>query len=383
MGDMTETTGGILGGIKIVQAYNAEEHESSRFHSDNQRYYRHYVRMKRLQALATPYTEFLGAVALVALLWFGGQIVFRGELSASTLMVFFYAMGMLLNPLKKLSHVYSHIQQGMAAMDRVVEIIDMEPAIKSLPDAPKLDAFTKDIIYDKVNFAYNEGEWVIKDVSLNIKKGMIVALVGPSGAGKTTFVDLLPRFYDIQQGGISVDGRNIKEYDLKSLRSLMGIVPQEIFLTSGTVKSNIAYGEDEPDMDRIISSAKAANAHDFIMELPSQYETKTGERGVLLSGGQRQRIAIARAIYQDPPILILDEATSSLDSESERMVQDALNNLMENRTVLVIAHRISTVQKADLIVVIEDGRIVQQGIHQELIALEGTYQKLYSLQFQE
>jgi ATP-binding cassette, subfamily B, bacterial MsbA len=378
---MTEFVSELLNGMKIVQAYRAEKQEIKRFNVINDVYYKNYVRLKRLQAASTPSTEFLTTVALIALLWYGGHLVLRGEFDATLLMVFLLLMAQMLNPIKMISQVYPQIQQGMAAMKRVLDVLDIEPKIENPKNPVILTSFAESIVFQNVKFEYDKEKLVLYDINFNIPYGHVVALVGHSGAGKSTIASLLPRFYDPYQGAILFDGVDIKTADLSSLRGQMSVVTQEVFLSSGSIIENIAIGDESPDLDKVILAAQNAYAHDFIMQLPEQYETNTGERGVLLSGGQRQRIAIARALYRNTPILILDEATSNLDSESESLIQQALIRLMENRTTLVIAHRISTIQRADKIIVLDKGKIVQTGKHDELINQEGIYKRLYSLQF--
>jgi subfamily B ATP-binding cassette protein MsbA len=371
-----------LSGVRLVKTAAAERHERGRFHDLTGRYFRTFVRAERIRALAAPITEMVAAAGTAILLWYGARLVLvGGELSGAHFIAFLVLSTKLYAPVKYLSKLPAVIQPGLAAGDRLFEFLDAPVEIRDRPGAEPFLGFESHIAFQGVSFEYRPGQPVLREVSLRVPKGSVVALVGPSGAGKTTLVDLVGRFYEVSSGRITIDGRDIREFSIGTLRQSLGIVSQETVLFHDTVRNNIAYGMNEvPDRD-VERAAKAAHAHDFISRLPHGYDTIVGERGTQLSGGQRQRIAIARAILRDPPILIFDEATSALDTESERLVQDAIEHLLEGRTVFVIAHRLSTVQRADQILVLEDGRIVEQGNHESLLLSGGLYRKLHDLQF--
>ena len=369
-------------GHRIVKAFGMESYESRRFAEANNRYFRYLMKKVKVRALSTPVMELLAYVGIGSFIWIGGYYVIEGKMTPGEFFSFMTALAMLYDPLRGLSKVNLLIQEGIAAAKRVFEILDQTPEVKDSPGAKELPPFSREIEYRDVYFRYGD-EMVLKGISFKVRKGEKVALVGSSGAGKTTIINLLPRFYDVIKGAILIDGVDIREVTLRSLRSQIGVVTQQTLLFNDTVRNNIAYGRPDIPQEEVEKVAKAADAHDFIMKLPQGYDTIIGEQGVLLSGGQRQRISIARALLKDAPILILDEATSSLDTESEREVQQALDRLMENRTVLVIAHRLSTVRGADRILVISDGRIVEEGTHEELMALGGEYRRLYELQFRD
>ena len=370
-----------LGGLRIIKAFNAENRIYQRFSSANNLFYRTTNRIGRRQALAHPMSEFLGTTTIAIVLWFGGALILRGNsvINAGEFIYYLIIFYSIINPAKDLTKAAYTIQRGLAAMERVDKILSTENPIKN-PEKPVTDVVLNNTIeYRDVWFKYNE-EWVIKDVNLTIKKGQTVALVGQSGSGKSTMADLLPRFYDVDKGGIYIDGVNIKDMKVFDLRAMMGNVNQEAILFNDTFYNNITFGVSDATQEEVEEAARIANAHDFIMATEQGYDTPIGDRGCRLSGGQRQRVSIARAILKNPPILILDEATSALDTESERLVQEALENLMKNRTTLVIAHRLSTIKDADLICVMQEGRIVEAGRHEELIALNGYYKHLVDMQ---
>lgn len=369
-----------LGGLRIIKAFNAEEKSTAHFESVNGFYTRLMTKMWQRRDLASPLSEFLGTAVVAMVLWFGSNLIFSGSkaVGPETLIAFIAIFYMVINPAKSFSSAYFNILKGLASSDRIETILAAENPIKIKQGAIKLTQFNSQIEYRNVNFKY-ENELVLKDVNLTIEKGMTVAFVGQSGSGKSTLVDLLPRFWDVTEGEILIDGVNIKEYDLTSLRGLMGNVNQDPILFNDSFFNNISFGSISSE-DKVIEAARIANAQDFIEAYPNRYYTNIGDRGSKLSGGQRQRISIARAILKNPPIMILDEATSALDTESERLVQDAIENLMKHRTSLVVAHRLSTIKNADLICVMHEGQIVERGKHEELIALNGYYTKLNSMQ---
>jgi subfamily B ATP-binding cassette protein MsbA len=384
MADITSTLEEAITGIRVVKAFGMEGYERRRFFGQTAEYFKRMIRLERLAALAGPLTEYLGVIGAVVVLWYGGRQVLIDESVTPDLFLMFLAAALsTLTPLRKLSRANNELQVGLAAAGRIFAILDTRPEITSPPGALPVASFDDRIVYEGVGFAYASGGPVLSSIDLTIEKGDIVAIVGPSGAGKSTLADLLPRFYDPTEGRITIDGRDLREVELASLRGMMGIVTQETILFNDTVRSNIAYGlEGAPD-EAIVAAARAANAHRFIGAMPEGYGTEIGERGIKLSGGERQRMAIARAILKNPPILIFDEATSSLDTESERLVQEAIEHLIEGRTVLVIAHRLSTIRNADRIVVLEKGRIAEVGTHQELMDLGGLYRHLYDMQFRD
>ncbi len=371
-----------LTGLRIIKAFNAEKRMSHRFESEIEEYRRIQNRLMRRRDLAHPLSEFLGTVVIVIVVWFGGTLILSQSsgLSPATFLAYLGIFYQIIAPAKAFSRATYNIHKGMAAMDRIDRILFADISIQEKPDAKAISEFKDKIEYRNVSFSYNGGKKVLKNVSLSIPKGKTIALVGQSGGGKTTFVDLLPRFYDVNEGGIFIDGIDIRDMKLHDLRELMGNVNQEAILFNDTIFNNIAFGVDNAMMDEVVQAAKIANAHDFIVASENGYDTVIGDRGSKLSGGQRQRLSIARAILKNPSILILDEATSALDTEAEKLVQDALERLMSNRTSLVIAHRLSTIRNADLICVFHEGKIVETGTHDELIAHGGVYNKLHSLQ---
>lgn len=382
MADVTTTLTETVSGIKVVKAFSMEHFEIKKFFRNTWDYFKAFIRFQRLGILGPPLTEFFGVIAVSIILLYGGhQILVTKTLSPDRFLIFLAATLSLMHPLKSISHANVSIQRGISAGKRIFEILDTKPKVKDVEDGIELNEVHRGISVKNVNFRYDTGTEVLKNVSLKINKGDMIALVGPSGGGKSTLVDLIMRFYDPTSGSIEIDGVDLKKMKIKSLRDLMGIVTQETILFNETVFNNISYGRQGASFEEVVNVAKIANAHQFITDMPERYDTIVGERGVKLSGGERQRLAIARAILRNPPILIFDEATSALDSESERLVQEAIDRLMRGRTALVIAHRLSTVRKAKKIVVIDDGRIVEEGTHPELIRRGGLYRKLYDMQF--
>ena len=381
MGELLSNVEETLGGLRIIKAFNAEEAANKKFNGINTIYRNTMLRMFRKRDLASPTSEFLGALVMVILVWYGGKMVVDPaiEFSAEEFLGYIAMFSQLLNPAKSLSTAYYNIQKGAASTERIEMVLQAENKIKDKADAQPINTFEDSIEYKNLSFAYEKTK-VLKNINLKVSKGKTVALVGQSGGGKSTMVDLLPRFYDPVEGGVYIDGKDIREYKIKDLRALMGIVSQRSILFNDTIFNNIALGVENPTKKAVIEAAKIANAHDFIEKLPEGYETNIGDGGGKLSGGQQQRISIARAVLKNPPIMILDEATSALDTESEKLVQDALYKLMENRTSIVIAHRLSTIQHADEIVVMQDGEIVERGTHDNLIAQGGVYKKLTDLQ---
>jgi|SRR5690554_207903 ATP-binding cassette subfamily B protein/subfamily B ATP-binding cassette protein MsbA len=369
-----------LSGLRIIKAFVAEDKISKRFHSGSKEFRKMSNRISRRQQLAHPMSEFLGTITIAIVLWFGGSLILGNNsiIDAATFIYYLTIFYSIINPAKEFSRSAYAVQRGLASMERIDKILDAKNTITD-PQEPKVLSFTKDINYKDVWFKYNN-DWVIKGVNLTIEKGKTVALVGQSGSGKSTMADILPRFYDIQKGGIYIDDINIKDFKINDLRSLMGNVNQDPILFNDTFYNNIAFGVKEASKSQIIEAAKIANAHEFIMATEKGYLTNIGDRGGKLSGGQRQRISIARAILKNPEILILDEATSALDTDSERLVQEALDKLMKNRTTIIIAHRLSTIKNADKICVLKDGEIVESGKHDTLYAQNGYYTKLCDMQ---
>ena len=379
-GEVTSHVGEMIASAKLVRAYVAEAFELGRFTELSERYRKRVMRAQRYSSLTSPVSEVFGGFMIVLILVVGTRLALGSSLDPAVLITFLAVSLRLMSPIKSVSNYPTVMATAVASAERVFEVLDLPPAEGDRPGETTAE-FSEQIEFRGVSFEYEPAEAVLRDVDLEVKRGQIVAIVGPSGAGKTTLVDLLPRFYEPTRGEILMDGVPLTNYTRRSLRKLMGIVSQETVLLNDTVLANIAYGLKDVPLEQVRAAARAANADDFIMRLPEGYETILGERGTRLSGGQRQRIAIARALLRDPPILILDEATSALDTESERLVQEAIDRLMEHRTVLVIAHRLATVQHADFIVVLAEGRIVERGTHGDLLTADGLYRRLYNLQF--
>lgn len=370
-----------LSGIKIVKAFNATNRTKEKFQKENEFYSNINRKMVRRQQLASPVSQSLGVLVVVLIVLYGGNLVISGnnEFSPSEFIMYIAIFSQVMQPVKALSDSFSAIHTGIAAGERVLDLMDTHPALMDKPDAVKFPTFSKSLSFDKVNFFYGEKQ-VLKDITLDVKKGSTVALVGPSGGGKSTLMDLIPRFIDPANGSITLDGIDLRDGTVESLRAQMGTVNQESFLFNDTIFNNIAYAKPEATQAEVEAAAKIANAHDFILHTENGYQTFVGDRGNRLSGGQRQRICIARAVLANPPLMLLDEATSALDTESEKLVQEALNNLMKNRTSVVIAHRLSTIQHADTIIVLDRGEIIEQGSHLELIAQNGLYRRLINMQ---
>ncbi len=370
-----------LGGLRIIKAFNAEDKVKARFSQINEALRHTNLRINTRYLLAHPMSEFLGTVVIAILLWFGGMLILthHSSITAPTFIYYLVVFYSIINPAKDLSKAVYSIQKGLASLERVDKILKAENTMKEAQTPKQLPPFENKIEYKNVWFKY-KNDWVLQDINVTVEKGKSVALVGQSGSGKSTFVDLLPRFYDVVKGDITIDGIDIRDVRLQDVRALMGNVNQEAILFNDTFFNNIAFGVENATEEQVIEAAKIANAHDFIMATEKGYDTNIGDRGGRLSGGQRQRVSIARAVLKNPPILILDEATSALDTESERLVQDAIENLMKNRTSIVIAHRLSTIKRADEICVMHEGRIVERGKHDELIALDGYYKKLCDMQ---
>jgi subfamily B ATP-binding cassette protein MsbA len=381
-GDITMTLHETISGVRVVKAFSMEQYEAAKFEGQNQFFYKLAMKTVKRMTVVSPITEFVGMLCIAIILWIAGKRIVSGELSAGAFITFLASMLSLMRPIKRLTNVYSINQQAMAAADRIFEILDTKPAVSDKAGAVDLPRIRQSVKLKNVHFGYDEKE-VLKGINVDVRAGDIVAFVGPSGSGKTTILNLIPRFYDVTGGQILIDGTDIRDCTVRSLMSQIGIVTQETILFNDTVAANISYGSGNANKDDIIKAARIANAHDFIIKMPEGYDTIVGERGFRLSGGEKQRLAIARAVYKDPPILILDEATSQLDTESEMLVQEAIDRMMAGRTVFVVAHRLSTIKHANYIHVIEAGRIVETGSHDELIQKTGLYKHLYDLQFKD
>lgn len=379
--DITSVLQESVASARVIKSFVREDYEVDRFDVENRANFRANMKNAQLMATLTPVVELVAAIGVTMIIWYGGNNVINGTITAGSLVAFLTYAVNISNPIKRLTRVIGNIQKALAAAQRVFMIIDMPEEIAESRDAKQLPEVSGKVEFQNVSFAYDDKGNVITDLSFSVKPGEVIAIVGPSGAGKSTIANLLPRFYDVNKGDIKIDGHSVRAVTLDSLREQVGIVPQETMLFNGSVYNNILYGRLDATKEEIEAAAKAANAHDFIMQLTDGYETKLGDRGVNLSGGQRQRIAIARAILKNPRILILDEATSALDTESERVVQEALDRLMVGRTSFVIAHRLSTVKNADKILVLEKGNLVESGTHDELLALDGLYAHLYKIQY--
>jgi subfamily B ATP-binding cassette protein MsbA len=384
LGDLLSLMEEMLGGLRIIKGFNAEHKVAGRFEATNQAYTKTMVRNYRKTDLASPLSEFLIVIVMCVVMYYGGKLVLDSDesLTAENFIGYIMIFSQLIGPVRQFTQAYYHVQKGLASMDRINVVLHADDQIRDKENAKRMTQFDKEIVYENVSFAYHKGDngWALRHIDLKIPKGKTIALVGQSGSGKTTMADLLPRLYEVSEGAVKIDGVDIRDVRTHDVRALMGIVSQESILFNDTVLNNIAFGVESATEEQIIAAAKVANAHEFIQQMPEGYHTNIGDRGNKMSGGQRQRLAIARAVLKNPPILILDEATSALDTESERLVQDALNNLMRNRTSIIIAHRLSTIQHADEIIVMGQGVILERGTHNELLESGGTYRKLYDMQ---
>jgi ATP-binding cassette, subfamily B, bacterial MsbA len=381
MGRIVNILDETFSGMRVILAFNATNFITNKMDSETSLHRKVNLSISRKNELASPLSEFLGVLVVAFILYYGGRMVMSGEseLKPAAFLLFLTFYASMIQPAKNFSNGMTSLQKGIVAAQRIFMMTDLEPVVKDKPDAVPLHAFTKEIEFQNVSFAYDK-EHVLKNINLKIEKGKTIALVGPSGGGKSTLADLVPRFYDPAEGRVLLDGIPLTDYQLETLRKQLGVVTQESILFNDTIFNNIAFGMENIRDEDVMNAAKVANAHDFIMQTENGFQTVIGERGSKLSGGQRQRLSIARAVLKNPPILILDEATSALDSESERLVQDALNNLMRNRTSIVIAHRLSTIQHADEIIVVQNGEIVERGRHDVLVQQSGLYRKLSEIQ---
>jgi len=380
--DITTTLHETISGVRVVKAFSMEDYEAKKFENQNQNFYKLAMKSVKRMTVVSPITEFAGIFCIAVIMWLAGNKIVSGALSAGAFVTFLAAMLSLMRPIKRLTNVYSINQQAMAAADRIFEVLDTKPSVSDKPGAVELPKISKGVEFKDVYFKY-EDKNVLKGVSFDVPVGSVAAFVGPSGVGKTTILNLLPRFYDVTGGSILIDGTDVRDCKIKSLMQQIGIVTQETILFNDTVSANISYGSGSINMEDVIKAAKIANAHNFIMKMPQGYDTIVGERGFRLSGGEKQRLAIARAVFKDPPILILDEATSQLDTESEMLVQEAIDRMMAGRTVFVVAHRLSTIKHATVIYVMDGGRIVEKGSHDVLIEKSGLYKRLYEMQFKD
>jgi subfamily B ATP-binding cassette protein MsbA len=381
--DVSSSLEETINNIRIVRAYSAEEHEANRFMKRTGDYFRTMLKINRLRLASTPINELLGVVAVVIILiWGGGKVLHQQFLEPQQFLLYLFSMYSIIAPAKSVSSIHVRISEGLAAAGRIFDLLDTKAQTTEVEQPVELREFKNEIVFDRVSFKYDRGDIVLDDINFSVKKGQIVAIVGPSGSGKSTLIDMVCRFHDPLHGTIKIDGVDLRNVSFISLRKLLGVVTQETILFNDTVASNIAYPSVAPDRTRVRQAAQAANAHQFISDMPNGYDTVIGNRGMMVSGGERQRLAIARALMKDPQILIFDEATSSLDTESERLVQEAIDRLMVGRTTIVIAHRLSTILHADQILVMKDGRIVERGRHEDLLGLNGVYRRLYDLQFE-
>jgi len=378
--DLTTLLREAVAGARIIRAFTQEARETVRFAAENERTFRENLRISKLVATEAPVVSLLTTIGLVLVLWKGGQYVTRGVMTAGELVAFLTYVGIAVEPVLHLTRLYSGMRQAAASVERIVEVLTTRETVMEAPDALDLPPIQGHVAFRNVSFAYNGQQEVLTDITFEVRPGERVAIIGPSGAGKSTLINLIPRFYDPTRGLVEIDGYDLRRVKIQSLRRQIGIVPQEVVLFSGTIRENIAYGRPGATMEEVEAAARAANAHAFIAGLPAGYDTVVGEGGLQLSGGERQRIAIARAILNNPRILILDEATSALDSESERLIQEALERLMEGRTTFIVAHRMSTVRHAHRILVLMDGRLVEEGSHEDLLRREGVYQRLSRMQ---
>jgi subfamily B ATP-binding cassette protein MsbA len=382
-GDIYSILAEKVAGIKVIKSFTTEQHEAKNFEEEMEKSFWLTMREIQIDATQKPLLELIQAIAVTLVVWYGAYEVVAGQLSINSLIAFFVGVGIIATPISTLGKIFIAIQRSLSAAERIFEVLDTKPTISDAKDAVELPQIKGEVEFKNVFFHYEKETPILKNVNIRTKAGEIIAIVGRTGAGKTTFVNLIPRFYDAVSGSVSIDGVDVKKCGLYSLRKQIGIVHQDTILFLGTIKENISYGSFDAIDDEIINAAKAANIHDFIMSLPNKYDTIVGERGALLSGGEKQRVSIARAILRDPRILILDEATSSLDTESERLVQDALEKLIQGRTTFIIAHRLSTVQIADRILVFDKGGIIEEGSHKELLTKGGKYKTLYDMQFRD